>query len=411
MWSSWNISKERRQLLVRDGAANMCVGGELGKIPSIHCTIHRLQLVVEDAVLTQRVIIDLLAKFRRIATHFNHSAVACNELKMLQEEESKVPLLPVQDVQTRWNSTYLMVKRMVKLKRPIQLYVSDHNDLPSITANEWQISQRLLDILKPFFDLTKEMSTECAILSSVIPNISTLELYLSKIGQGDQGIQSTRESLLQALRKQFLSTTKAPNDLNVRKNKHYVSATCIDPRYKNHFLQDGEEKEKAKFWLLELLTEVHGKHRVDIEDSTLDNTPSDDEPSPAGPSAKKSKPDDLFTTCFDEIINKHKIEAAANSDRQQDENVRLVKAAEEVDKFMMLPLLPRTANPLEWWGKTTGFPLLRELARKLLCTPSSSIFSERMYSEYGDIFEEKRSRLLPRKGEKLLFIHHNVRKF
>ena len=69
---------------------------------------------------------------------------------MLQEEQGKAPLLPVQDVPTRWNSAYLMVERMVKLKRSIQLYVSDHNDLPAITANEWQLGERVLFVLKPF---------------------------------------------------------------------------------------------------------------------------------------------------------------------------------------------------------------------------------------------------------------------
>ena len=76
MWESWGITESRRQLLVRDGAANMCVGGELAEIDSIHCTVHRLQLVIEDAILSKRAITDLLAKCRRLATHFNHSALA-----------------------------------------------------------------------------------------------------------------------------------------------------------------------------------------------------------------------------------------------------------------------------------------------------------------------------------------------
>ena len=56
-----------------------------------------------------------------------------------------------------------------------------------------------------------------------------------------------------------------------------------------------------------------------------------------------------------------------------------------------------------------GFPCLKKLARKLLDAPSSSVFSERLFSEYGNIYEDKRNRLLPRNGEQLLFIHHNVR--
>ena len=55
--------------------------------------VHRLQLVIEDAaILSQGAIIDLLAKYRRLATHFNHSTLACNEVKILQEEQDKTPL-------------------------------------------------------------------------------------------------------------------------------------------------------------------------------------------------------------------------------------------------------------------------------------------------------------------------------
>jgi hypothetical protein len=50
MWASWNIHKARRQLLVRDGAANMSVGSDLAEVPSIH----RNQLVIGDAILSQR---------------------------------------------------------------------------------------------------------------------------------------------------------------------------------------------------------------------------------------------------------------------------------------------------------------------------------------------------------------------
>jgi hypothetical protein len=101
---------------------------------------------------------------------------------MLQEEQGKAPLFPVQNIPIRWKSAYLMVECMVKLKRSIQLYVSDHNDLPTtIITNEWQLSERFLFILKPFFDLTKEMSAEYSILSSMVANIATFELYLSKI--------------------------------------------------------------------------------------------------------------------------------------------------------------------------------------------------------------------------------------
>ena len=402
MWDDWDIHEDRRNLLVRDGAANMSLGGDLAHINSIHCTVHRLQLVIQDSIFSQRSIIDLLAKCRRLATHFNHSALACTELKSLQEQGT-TPLLLVQDVPTRWNSAYLMVERVVRLKRPIQLYLSDHNNLPTITANEWQISERLLHILKPFFDLTKEMSGEYSVLSDVIPNIVTLELFLSKIGCDDRGVQSTREALLRALRTRFLSHEA----LNVMHKKEYVTATCIDPRYKDHFLRSADDKQQAKAWLVEELLLVHEKFHAESEDDINDQ---DSQLPPDSPQRKRSKEDDLFSSCFMEIATQQQADTAS-TERQPGGRIRLQDVAKEVDPFLSLPLINRKSDPLEWWRSATQFPLMQELARKLLCTPSSSVFSERMYSEYGNIFEEKRSRLLPKNGEKLLFIHHNGKKF
>ena len=42
---------------------------------------------------------------------------------MLQGEHK---LVLVQDVTTRWNSTYLMLERLLALKRTVQLYLADH---------------------------------------------------------------------------------------------------------------------------------------------------------------------------------------------------------------------------------------------------------------------------------------------
>ena len=71
-----------------------------------------------------------------------------------------------------------------------------------------------------------------------------------------------------------------------------------------------------------------------------------------------------------------------------------------------------SSNPLIWWkGQEPLFPLLRAAALKHLSTPCSSVYSERLFSEAGTVWEEKRSRLLPARGEKLLFLHHNAKKF
>jgi len=62
-----------------------------------------------------------------------------------------------------------------------------------------------------------------------------------------------------------------------------------------------------------------------------------------------------------------------------------------------------------WTGNKEKLPNLYKLARKVLSTPASSVYSERLFSEYGTIYEDKRSRLLPRRSQRMLFLHHNYK--
>ena len=109
--TDWEISEDRQHILVRDGASNMALELQLADISSVHCFLHILDLVIKDSILSQRAIIDLCAKVRQIATHFNHSSLARKNIKNRQAEQGiQLPLFPVQDVSTRWNSTYLMLE-------------------------------------------------------------------------------------------------------------------------------------------------------------------------------------------------------------------------------------------------------------------------------------------------------------
>ena len=55
----------------------------------------------------------------------------------------------VQDVQTRWNSTYNMLKRAAKLKLAVDLYVSTDSSLSgmALTAIEWFYVDEIIAIL------------------------------------------------------------------------------------------------------------------------------------------------------------------------------------------------------------------------------------------------------------------------
>ena len=95
--------------------------------------------------------------------------------------------------------------------------------------------------------------------------------------------------------------------------------------------------------------------------------------------------------------------------REQRNTVPFSFLAAELEGYMNMPNIERNEHPFIWWKQQeSSFPRISQLAKQYLSMPASNVCSERLFSEAGNIFEEKRSRLLPRNGEILLFLHHNL---
>ena len=84
LMDEWQIEKKNVHLLVRDAGSNMVTASALAKLPSLDCTAHKLQLVINDAMDSDKSIIYAIDVARRIVSHFRRSEVARGELKQLQ---------------------------------------------------------------------------------------------------------------------------------------------------------------------------------------------------------------------------------------------------------------------------------------------------------------------------------------
>ena len=79
-------------------------------------------------------------------------------------------LLLVQDVETRWNSTYQILKRLEKLKTTSRNYVANNKFKPEniLTADEWKRVSLLNELLEAFNIATQKCSKTKALLSRAI---------------------------------------------------------------------------------------------------------------------------------------------------------------------------------------------------------------------------------------------------
>ena len=87
----------------------------------------------------------------------------------------------------------------------------------------------------------------------------------------------------------------------------------------------------------------------------------------------------------------------------------------EIAKYSSSALEAKTKpaeDPCNWWFRNSQiYPNIAVVARKVLASPASSVYSERMFSTAGNIVSDLRNRLDPDLAEQLLFLNKNLTKF
>lgn len=53
------------------------------------------------------------------------------------------------------------------------------------------------------------------------------------------------------------------------------------------------------------------------------------------------------------------------------------------------------------------FSILQRCAKKILCTPATSVPSERIFSKAGIVVSDRRSRIKPKNVDMLIFLNQN----
>ncbi|KAJ5117352.1 hypothetical protein N7448_010984 [Penicillium atrosanguineum] len=106
---------------------------------------------------SKREIVDTLNKVRNLAIFVNASPQRREAFLSLQTEEPR--LIPIQDVRTRWNSTFLMLGHAKRLQSTFNLYCTTH-EYPQfqLDKEEWRQIEYLLCITEPFFKFTTALS-------------------------------------------------------------------------------------------------------------------------------------------------------------------------------------------------------------------------------------------------------------
>lgn len=145
-------------MIVSDNAANMVAAVRLCQWRHFPCFAHSINLIVQSGLEEMK---SILNKVKAIVEYFKRSTYALSRLNEIQTRGGYSVLKLKQDCPTRWNSTYDMVDRILKIKEPVLSTLAIiNNDLNTITFDEWNVLKVLCQLLKIFYDVTNEISSE-----------------------------------------------------------------------------------------------------------------------------------------------------------------------------------------------------------------------------------------------------------
>lgn len=420
---AWQI-EEKVHITIADNAANMRKAMQEAGMLYQPCFIHSIQLVITESLKSQRSVLDVMGVARKIVGHFSHSQLACDKLKVIQEQLNIPVKKLIQDVETRWNSSYYMLERLLEQKRAINLYIADNAGLTDLTFSQWELVNNLVTLLKPFEEITKLASAEDSIISEVIPLVSTLKAYLSQESQSFFGIGTLKDELQNNLHKRFHE---------IFGKDHLLIATFLDPRFKSKFFNQETEQLVLSSIRKNILQESATGSSAIIQQAdtaiTISTTRTstsveeglsddDDENMPLAAlslhsmakerqemtNEKKRKNETSFWDSFDNIVG-----SSINKKKKGESNQEMLDR--ELLQYMQSTIIPRTDSPFQWWqDHKAEMCLLYRQVEVYFSAPPASVSSERVFSEAGNVYNNKRNKLTPEIAEKLIFLHDNLKR-
>lgn len=173
---------------------------------------------------------------RKLTIWVNSSSVRREMFDKYQEVlPGKKPLRLIQDVATRWNSTFLMLVRALRLRSAIESYteVIAHAQKFRLTNQEWNQCGIIVDITRLFNFMTESVGQNNSTASYILPIYEELLEHLEESSRRlsartepwaqtlQEGIRKAMDKLFEYYRKIFLQD-----------NSLCVFATILNPAFK-----------------------------------------------------------------------------------------------------------------------------------------------------------------------------------
>ena len=195
--------KSKPIYITADNASNMVAA--LNSLPSnytpLGCFVRTLDLTVDDALKEFPAANRVISKCQNIGSHFSRSVKSKEALTNMQKAMNMPELKLKTQCETRWNSTFYMLERIIDIKRPLNAVISNLSAVNGLNQYEWSIIDSYVNSLRPLEQATKIMSaTRYCTISMVIPVVRSFavhygtatELILMRVVLGAEMVEGHR---------------------------------------------------------------------------------------------------------------------------------------------------------------------------------------------------------------------------
>lgn len=340
-----------------------------GSLLHMRCSAHILNLIVKEGL---QVVKDGVEKIRESVGYWNGTPKRHEKFEETARQlKINCTRGLVNDVPTRWNSTFKMLESaipykdvFVRLAQREKLYTC----LPS--NSQWQFAKDVCGCLGLFNDITELVSgTKYPTANLYFPKICKIKLEIIRW-------QSSSNTLIKEMANRMME--KFESYWSVIHDVMGV-ATVLDPRNKLVVLRfyfaklyannSSAQVKRIQDLCYDLLSDYQSKNNS-IESSPLIDT---------------------------NVVHDDPLVEELESYVEREEEASSTNTKSELDHYFgekVLKKAPPDFDILNWWKANGGlYPTLQTIARDVLAIPISSVASESAFSTSGRILSPHRSRL------------------
>lgn len=412
----WNIDRKIASITLDNASTNKVVVSELlaqlkpdngllldGELFHVRCSAHVVAIIVDHGMLQIK---EEIQKIRNSVKFIRGSPQRQQKFKEVCLQVNAPDKKLIQDVDTRWNSTYLMLETTLLFREAFNRFGKIEPDFLNVapTSEDWKNASSLSICLKVFYEVTILFSgTSYVTVNRYFDTACSLYLELREWCDSDDALISKMAVNMMKKFERYWQLT----------SKTFAIASILDPRFKMKLLDyyfpliyPGNSEEK-KLEVMEVLKRLYNEYATHYASSAhvysanISTNQVNMEDS-VGSSGSTSSSQSSFTsrrkglTAFLEESSQHDV---VRTDLEQ----YLSADVHPIRKGSGIDLNDSSFDVLGWW-KFHGpmYPIVAVIARDILAIPASSVASESVFSTSGRVVDKFRSSMLPETIEALI---------